>query len=170
MPLSQVLDIANKSHSDRVVCNIHAYVPLSSVSLSPTKYYAFFGFKWILTCLAVLSPFFMEWFNLWTFLQLFFLTFKNSPWSNQHLIIVPCVIVAAAEKFLLLYQSNKAPQLMTWNRILPLQYTPTKTNKQKKNPFIHVLYMSLKTYNCCERQRRKEKENINCLLQQSALP
>jgi hypothetical protein len=44
----------------------------------------------------------------------FFLkTFKNSPWSNQHLIIVPCVIVAAAEKFLLLYQSNKAPQLMT---------------------------------------------------------
>jgi hypothetical protein len=24
-------------------------------------------------------------------------TLKNSPWSNQHLIIVPCVIVAAAE-------------------------------------------------------------------------
>lgn len=129
----------------------------SQVCLSPTKYYAFFGFKWIsflhgmIQLVDIPAAFFLK-------------TFKNSPWSNQHLIIVPCVIVAAAEKFLLLYQSNKAPQLMTWNRILPLQYTPTKTNKQKKNPFIHVLYMSLKTYNCCERQRRKEKENINCLL------
>lgn len=55
---------------------------------------------------------------------------------------------------------------MTWNRILPLQYTPTKTNKKKT---IHTctLHVPQKTYNCCESKRRKEKENINCLLQQS---
>jgi hypothetical protein len=38
------------------------------------------------------------------------------------------------------------------------------TYRNKKKNTIHTCtYMSLKTYNCCERKRRKEKENINCL-------
>lgn len=60
-------------------------------------------------------------------------------------------------------QTNKAPQLMTWNRILPLQYTPTKTNKKKK-PFIHVLYMSLKKHTIVVKvkEERRRKTWIAC--------
>jgi hypothetical protein len=83
-------------------------------------------------------------------------------WSNQHLIIVPCVMIVAAAEIppsVSIKQSFRIGELKPNTSIAIHTY---KTQKKKK-PIHTCTYMSLKTYNCCERKRRKEKENINCL-------
>ncbi len=93
----------------------------------------------------------------------FFLTFKNSPWSNQHLIIVPLVWLLQLQKFLLLYQSNKQSSTIDDLKSNTSIARHTYKNKQKKNhSYMYFTCPSKHTIVVKDKEERRRKTLIAC--------